>query len=401
MSDTSYLLEKAAAGERLYFDECVTLYQEASLLELGMAAKAVRRLRVPGAIVTYLVDRNINYTNVCTTRCRFCGFHRPPGHPEAFVCNKGELSQKIEELLEWGGTRILLQGGHNPELGLDWYLDVLSWLKERYPTIERDCFSPSEVAHIASLSKMTIYETLERLRDAGLQGLPGSGAEILDDEIRDRYSPGKLKTDEWLKIMRAAQKLNLNTSATMVIGLDETIEHRIRHLQRIRDLQDYSLREHGNGFFAFISWTMQFEEGSMLARNGHRHGATAHEYLRHAAIARIFLDNVLHHQASWVTQGPKVAQVSLEFGMDDFGSTMLEENVVSSSTSNETIPCMPEREIHALIRDAGYTPAKRDTAYNLLNVFDGKDGAAQPLTPDPKPVVQPTNTADVPPVVPS
>lgn len=374
-ASTAYLLDKAAAGERLYFDECIQIYREADLLELGMAAKATRHMRVPGNIVTYLVDRNINYTNVCTTRCQFCGFHRPPGHPEAFVATSEELSAKIDELLEWGGSRILLQGGHNPDLTLDWYVNLLYWLRSTYPSIELDCFSPSEITHIARFSGLSTREVLCELQDAGLQGLPGSGAEILDDEIRDRYSPHKLKTEDWLAVMREAQELGLNTTATMVIGLDEAIEHRIRHLQRIRDLQDYSLREHGNGFIAFISWTMQHSDKTNLGRGKFKgfYGITPHEYLRHAAVARLFLDTILHHQASWVTQGPKIGQISLEFGMDDFGSTMLEENVVSSAVREELPPFMTEMEIHTLVRDAGYTPARRDTSYNLLHVFEDGD----------------------------
>lgn len=367
----SYLLDKAAAGERLYYDECLQVYHEADLLDLGLAAKAARQLRVPGRIVTYLVDRNINYTNVCTTRCRFCGYHRPPGHPEAFVSSRDDLARKIEELMDWGGTRILLQGGHNPNLSIDWYVGLLQWLRDTYPSIELDCFSPSEIAHIAQREGMSTRDVLEALQDAGLQGLPGSGAEILDDEIRNRFSPKKLKTDGWLTIMREAQEVGLNTTATMVIGLDEDFAHRMRHLQRVRDLQDYSLREHGNGFIAFISWTMQYSDASDLGRtlfNGSP-SVTPHEYLRHAAIARIFLDSILHHQSSWVTQGPKVGQVSLEFGMDDFGSTMLEENVVSS-VGQDTCSFMSERQIQAFIRDGGYIPAKRDTSYNIVRVFD-------------------------------
>lgn len=378
-ASTHYLLDKAAAGERLYFGEALQLYQEASLLELGSAAKAVRQLRVPGQIVTYLVDRNINYTNVCTTSCKFCGYHRPPGHPEAYVISRHQLSRKIEELIDWGGSRILLQGGHNPELTLQWYVDLLSWLRKTYPDIERDCFSPSEIEHISKSSGLKTREVLIELQKAGLQGLPGSGAEVLDDEIRDQFSPKKVKTEEWLKIMREAQELGLNTTATMVIGLFESLEHRMRHLQRIRDLQDYSQREHGNGFIAFISWTMQYSETSVLGRTRAKelHQVTPHEYLRHASIARLFLDNILHHQVSWVTQGPKIGQISLEFGMDDFGSTMLEENVVSSVTG-ESCPYMTEGDIHRYIRSAGYVPAKRDTSYALSYVYDNPEDSPLP-----------------------
>lgn len=369
---TTYLLDKAAAGERLYFHEALQLYRDADLIDLGMAANAARQVRVPGRLVTYLVDRNINYTNVCTVNCQFCGFYRPPDHPESYVCSRDELAIKIEHLLRCGGTRILMQGGLHPDLPFSWYLDLLRWMRTTYPTIQLDCFSPTEVAHFARISGMSVRDVLIELQDAGLRGLPGGGAEILDDEIRDRFSPKKQKTDGWLTVMREAQELGLDTTATMVIGFGEELEHRMRHLQRLRDLQDYSLREHGNGFIAFISWTLQHSESTSVGRSrfSSTYGCTADEYLRHAAISRLFLDSIVHHQVSWVTQGPKVGQVSLEFGLDDFGSTMLEENVVSSAVANSQIS-MHESDIHALIRDAGYTPAKRDTSYNLLAVYDG------------------------------
>ncbi len=370
-ASTTYLLEKAAAGERIYFDEGLQLYREASLIELGMAANAARQLRVPGRVVTYLVDRNINYTNVCTVNCQFCGFYRPPDHPETYVCSREELAFKIEELIAWGGSRILMQGGLHPDLPFTWYLELLRWMRDTYPSIELDCFSPTEIEHFAQISGLPVREVLEELMDAGLQGLPGGGAEILDDEIRNRVSPKKQKTENWLAVMREAQELGLNTTATMVIGFDETLEHRMRHLQRLRDLQAYSLREHGNGFNAFIAWTLQHSEMTSAGRSrfSTNYGASADEYLRHVAVARLFLDNVLHHQASWVTQGPKVGQVSLEFGLDDFGSTMLEENVVSAA-AHGTHLAMGEGEIHAIIRDAGYTPAKRNTAYHLLHIYE-------------------------------
>jgi len=381
-SSKAYLLAKAAAGERLYFNEGLQLYHEASLIELGMAANAARQIRVPGRIVTYLVDRNINYTNICNVNCLFCGFSRPAGHPDGFVVSREELSAKIDELVAWGGTRVLIQGGNHPDLPLSWYVDLLRWMRETYPTIELDCFSPTEISNIAKVSGLNTYETLKILQSAGLQGLPGGGAEILDDEIRHRHSPKKQKTDDWLHVMREAQERDLNTSATMVVGFDESYEHRMRHLQRLRDLQDYSLREHGNGFIAFISWTLQHSQVTSLGRSKHhdKYGATPHEYLRHAALCRLFLDNILHHQASWVTQGPKVAQVSLEFGLDDFGSTMLEENVVSV-VAHQSHTRMTEAEIHALVRGAGYIPAKRDTNYNLLKVYDDPNEILPPPPP--------------------
>jgi cyclic dehypoxanthinyl futalosine synthase len=373
------LLDKAAAGERLSFEEGLLLYREADLLSLGLAANSARQLRVPGRVVTYLVDRNINYTNVCTTDCSFCGFYRRPGHAEAYVRTYEELGQKIQELVDVGGTRILMQGGHHPELQLDWYIGLLQFIRTNYPTIEIDAFSPSEIDNFSQVFGMSIREVLQTLIAAGLSGLPGGGGEILDDEIRSRVSPKKQNTEGWLGVMREAQALGLATSATMIIGFGEQLEHRLRNLIRLRDLQDEGLRAHGNGFTAFISWTVQHSEMTSLGRSRHHesYGATPHEYLRHAAISRLMLDNVAHHQASWVTQGPKIGQVSLEFGIDDMGSTMLEENVVSSA-AHDTYACMSEGDLHALIRDAGYTPAKRDTRYNLLRVFENPADSPAP-----------------------
>jgi cyclic dehypoxanthinyl futalosine synthase len=376
---TDYLLDKAAAGERLSFDEGLQVYREAELLQLGLAANAARQSRVPGRIVTYLVDRNINYTNVCTTDCSFCGFYRRPGHAESYVRTHAELGQKIQELVDVGGTRVLMQGGHHPDLQLDWYVDLLRFMRTNYPSIEIDAFSPSEIENFTQVFGMSTHDVLEALIAAGLSGLPGGGGEILDDEIRSRVSPKKQNTDGWLGVMREAQALGLATSATMVIGFGEQLEHRLRHLLRLRDLQDESLRAHGNGFTAFISWTVQHSEMTSMGRSRHHesYGATPHEYLRHAAISRLMLDNVAHHQASWVTQGPKIGQVSLEFGIDDFGSTMLEENVVSSA-AHDTYACMSEGDIHALIRDAGYIPAKRDTRYELLRTFENPADSPAP-----------------------
>jgi cyclic dehypoxanthinyl futalosine synthase len=366
-----HLLDKAASGARLTPDEGLRLYRDADLLDLGLAADAVRQLRVPGNLVTYLVDRNVNYTNVCTTNCQFCGFYRTPGHPESYVRSYEEISEKLAELAAVGGTRVLMQGGHHPDLPLSWYTGLLSYLREHNPTIELDCFSPSEIDNFATIFNMTIPEVLVELKAAGLAGVPGGGGEILDDEIRRRVSPLKQGADGWIEVEREAQRLGLATSATMVIGFGETLEHRMNHFMRLRDLQDLSLNEHGNGFTAFISWTVQHSELTSLGRSRHKeeYGATATEYLRHTAMARLMLDNFKHLQASWVTQGPKIGQVSLKFGIDDFGSTMLEENVVSNA-AHDTYQRMGEREIHHYIRDAGYIPAKRDTHYTILRTFE-------------------------------
>lgn len=365
------LLQRTAEGQRLSPEEGLLLYREASLNDLGIAANAARQVRVPGNVVTYLVDRNINYTNVCTTNCSFCGFYRPLGHPEAYVQTYQEIGVRVAELVSVGGTRILMQGGHHPELKLDYYTGLLRHLTEHYPSIEIDAFSPSEIENFAAVWGMDVRQVLEELKAAGLSGLPGGGGEMLVDDIRARVSPLKQRADGWINIMRIAQELKLATSATNVIGFGETLEQRMEHFMRLRDLTDESLAKGADTFTAFIAWPVQHSEMTSLGRSRlkEQFGATAVEYLRHMAVARIMLDNIAHMQASWVTMGPKIGQASLHYGIDDMGSTMLEENVVSQA-SNDTYMAMSERDLHALIRAAGYTPAKRDTRYHTLKVFE-------------------------------
>ncbi len=373
MFDVDVILKKAIAGERISFEEGVFLYNHAPLDALADAAHQVRSRKTDARIVTYLVDRNINYTNVCITNCQFCAFYRPPGHPEAYVLSFEEIGRRVEELVAWGGTRILMQGGHHPHLRLAWYEDLLRYLKERFPSIEIDAFSPSEIEHIAQLENMSTQEVLQRLMQAGLEGLPGGGAEILDDEIRSRISPKKQKTAGWLRVMREAQALGLATSATMVIGFGETVIHRIRHLERLRTLQDESLQKHGNGFTAFIPWTAQINRATSLGRSKthRRYGVDAQEYLHHLAFSRLYLDNFVHIQASWLTQGEEIARQALHFGADDFGSTMLEENVVSAAGAfSEKKPRMSVYDLHQNILKAGFWPAQRDTRYNIVRTFD-------------------------------
>lgn len=379
LSSTNYLLDKAAAGERLSYAEGLKLYAEADFLALGVAANTARQVHVPGRTVTYLIDRNINYTNVCTTNCTFCGFYRLPGHPEAYVRSAEEIVQRIQELVDIGGTRILMQGGHHPHLPFDWYLELLSCIRSHFPSLQIDAFSPSEIDHFAHLYGMSHRDVLQELIAVGLTGLPGGGGEILDDAVRQRVSPKKVQTETWLAVMRLAHSLGLTTTATMVIGLGETLEQRMRHLQRIRDVQDASVQQYNNGFVAFVSWPVQHSPQTSLGRSRHRehYGATAHEYLRHVAMARLFLNNVRHHQASWVTQGPKVGQISLYFGIDDYGSTMLEENVVSAA-AHDTYRSMAEGDIHRLIRDAGYIPAQRDSRYTILRTFESPHASPAP-----------------------
>ncbi len=367
------ILARVHDGGRISYDDGLLLYQHADLLDLGEAANARRQQLVPGDTVTYLIDRNINYTNVCVTDCQFCNFYALPGDSKkGYVNSKHVLGKKIEEALQLGATRILMQGGHNPDLPLDYYLDLVDWIHRTYPTIEINAFSPSEIQYIGEISGLSWHEVLSQLKAAGLQGLPGGGGEILDDEIRRRVSPKKIMTDDWFGVMKVAHELGLITTATMVIGFREELRHRMNHLQRLRDEQDDSLKRFGTGFNAFISWSVQIENTPLArSRFADEYGATSVEYLRHTAIARIFLDNLPHISASWPTQGAKVGQMALHFGCDDFGSTMIEENVVSSAGAiTKVSPIMLPREIHRQIREAGFIPAQRNTNYDVLKVFD-------------------------------
>jgi cyclic dehypoxanthinyl futalosine synthase len=367
------ILARVHEGGRITYDEGLLLYQHADLLDLADAANARRQQLVPGDLVTYLIDRNINYTNVCVTDCQFCNFYALPGDKQkGYVNSKHVLGQKIEEALALGATRILMQGGHNPDLPLDYYLDLVDWIHRTYPTIEINAFSPSEIQYIGEISGLSWREVLSRLKAVGLQGLPGGGGEILDDEIRKRVSPKKIMTDDWFGVMKVAHELGLITTATMVIGFREELHHRMNHLKRLRDEQDDSLLRFGGGFNAFISWSVQIENTPLArSRFASEYGATSTEYLRHTAIARIFLDNIPHISASWPTQGAKVGQMALHFGCDDFGSTMIEENVVSAAGAvTKVSPVMLPREIHRQIRQAGFIPAQRNTNYDVLKVFE-------------------------------
>ena len=303
-------LERAVAGERLDPAAAQAIHDAAPTAELLAAADARRRTRVvPADRVTYLVDRNINYTNVCITDCQFCAFYRPPGHSESYVNSRQVLAEKISELVAVGGSRILMQGGHHPDLHLAWYEDLLRWIRTTFPTIEIDAFSPSEIQHhISDVEGMPAGTVLDRLIAAGLEGLPGGGAEILSDDIRGRISPKKQSADGWIEMMRLAQERGLATTASMVIGFGESTVHRIEHLERLRRSQDRALATHGNGFIAFIVWTAQFEHTSLgSSRFRPQFGAGPEAYLRQLALARLYLDNFAHFQASWPTMGPEVA----------------------------------------------------------------------------------------------
>jgi cyclic dehypoxanthinyl futalosine synthase len=352
---------------RIGFEDGVATYDSAPLAELRDAAVAVRNRHSDPKVATYLVDRNVNYTNVCITDCTFCEFFRPPGHAESYVLTRAQLAKKVQELADVGGTRILMQGGHNPELRIGWYEDLLRWLSATFPSIALDAFSPSEIEHLAALEGSTTADVLARLQQAGLHGLPGGGGEILDDEIRDRVSPKKTMTAAWLRIMGEAHALGLATTVTMVFGFGEETIHRVRAFEAIRRRQDESLARFGRGFLAFASWPLQFESryGQVFAeRKGWKLGASCEEYLRHTAFARAYLDNVPHFQASWPTMGLDCAARALSFGCDDMGGTMMEENVVSQAGS--THDAMTEEDLRTVISRAGLTPRKRTTTYQLV-----------------------------------
>lgn len=367
MSEIKQLVAKVENGERLTPADGLFLYENARLPDLAPAAARARDRFNDKTTVTYLVDRNVNYSNVCITDCKFCEFYRPPGHEETYVLTRDQLTQKLTELRDAGGTRVLLQGGHHPDLPLSWYEELLSWLRDQFPTIERDAFSPSEIEHVAQVEGLEVREVLRRLKDAGLDGVPGGGGEILDDEIRDQVSPKKTKTAAWLDVMDGAHELDLYTSASMVFGFGEQPVHRINSLTAVRDQQDRSLERYGRGFMAFISWPLQYESryGRVFGGlKGWKLGGTAEDYLFNTAFARLFLDNIPHFQASWPTMGLDVAKDALQVGCDDMGGTMMEENVVSQAGSVHS--CVSEQQVRATIEAAGFVPKKRDSRYRVL-----------------------------------
>ena len=355
-------------AERLTVEDATILYEKADINDLMFVSLERRKRQVPGNVVTYLVDRNINYTNVCTINCQFCSFYRPPGHSEEYTQSFEEISQRITELEEIGGSRILMQGGVNPDLGLDWYLKLLSNIREKHPKISLDCFSPIEIEGIADVCDLTTYEVLTKLKKSGMHGLPGGGAEMLVDDVRLDISPKKGSAENWLRVMSEAQELGLTTSATNVFGFGETEHHRILHMERIRELQDLAISKGRVGFTSFVAWPVQLENNSFGKRNRGRNkielGAGPVEYLRHISVSRLFFDNIDHIQASWPTMGLGVAQMAILAGADDAGSTMMEENVVSASGTKKTLA--KEEELQSSIIRAGFTPVKRDSDYNHL-----------------------------------
>ena len=361
------IAEKVYGGERIDLDEASRLFAHPNVAELGMLAHWVRMQRHPDPVVTYNVGRNINYTNVCWVKCDFCAFYRKPGSDEGYVLPTEQIFAKIDELVAVGGDvpkscEILMQGGLNPKLRLEYYEELLSAIRDRYPQVQLHCLSATEIIYIAHLSKLSLEETLRRLRDAGLDSIPGAGAEILVDEVRDIIGFRKDRTSEWLDVHRIAHDLGMRTTATMMYGHVETVEHRLQHLQHLRDLQDET-----GGFTAFITWNFQPDHTDLAGDSARWDGskATGFDHLRTVAVARLFLDNIDHFQASWVTQGPKIAQVSLRYGIDDFGSTMLEENVVSAAGTSHTDQ-MTLGEMERLIVEAGFAPQRRDTRYQRV-----------------------------------
>jgi cyclic dehypoxanthinyl futalosine synthase len=347
------IANKILKGERIDEKEALKLF-DYNLQELGYLARTVRFRLNPERVVTYVVDRNINYTNICISGCRFCAYYKSPGSSGGYVLSFEELAKKIEETISLGGYQILLQGGLHPDLPFSFYEEMLKFIKTNFPQIHLHAFSPPEIIHFSRNSGLSVKEVLERLIKAGLDSIPGGGAEILSDRVRSLISPNKCSSEEWLMVMETAHRLGLKTTATMMFGHIETREEIIEHLSKIRNLQDKT-----GGFTAFIPWTFQPKN----TRLRHLIKAGSAEYLKVLAISRIFLDNIKNIQVSWVTQGPHIAQIALEFGGNDFGSTMIEENVVAAAGVSHRLS---EEEIRYYIESAGYIPKRRKMDYTLL-----------------------------------
>ena len=356
MSTVQPILDKALSGERLTAEDCTALLESRDIARIGVAADEIRQRKNDPTRVTYIIDRNINYTNVCNVVCTFCAFYRRPGKPDTYVHSIGEICKRIDETIALGGTGVLMQGGLHPDFGIEWYEDLLSTLHAKYPNFQLHCFSPPEIHNIHLISGLDYETIMLRLKAAGLNSLPGGGGEILDDEVRKRVST-KCTTQEWLDVMRAVHKVGLISTATMMFGIGDRIEHRVRHLERVRDVQDET-----GGFTAFIPWTFQ-RENTALGRKITEE-PTGIDYLQMLAVSRLFLDNIQHIQASWLTQGLKLGQTALRFGADDMGSIMIEENVVSAAGAST---CANEAELRYQIREAGYLPQQRDILYNYFD----------------------------------
>ncbi len=348
-------------NKRLSDKEALKLLKETDLKELGRLALAKREQLHPENIITFIVDRNINYTNVCWVDCGFCAFYRHTKDSDAYVLSFEEIGAKIEELLSIGGTQILFQGGVHPKLKIEWYEELVEWINKNYPSITIHGFSAVEIDYIAKISKISYKEVLQRLHNKGLFSMPGAGAEVLSERVRKIIAPKKLTSDEWIAIHKAAHKVGIKTTATMMFGSVDNEEDIVEHLRRIRELQDET-----GGFRAFILWSFQPNHTKLQKEGIVRYRASSNRYLRYLSLSRLYLDNFKNIQSSWVTQGSYIGQLALMFGANDLGSTMMEENVVSAAgVANK----MNQEEMIKLIKDIGATPAKRDTAYNILEVF--------------------------------
>src|SRR5438105_4856815 len=353
---TNAILDRVLAGARLTAGDCTELLESHDIAAIGAAADEIRQRRHHDNIVTYIIDRNINYTNVCNVVCTFCAFYRRPGAPDTYVQTLDAICEKIDETIALGGTGVLMQGGLHPDFGVEWYEDLLRTLSAKYPGFQLHCFSPPEIHNLHLISGLDYETIMRRLKEAGLYSLPGGGAEILDDEVRKRVAT-KCTTDEWLAVMRAVHKVGLKSSATMMFGIGDRVEHRVRHLQRIRDLQDET-----GGFFAFIPWTFQ-RENTALGRKI-KTEPTGMDYLKMLSVSRLYMDNIDNIQSSWLTQGLRLGQIALRCGANDMGSIMIEENVVSAAGAHNRAS---EEPLRYVIGEAGFIPQQRDILYRTVN----------------------------------
>lgn len=372
MSAVDGILSRALQGQRLELEDIVKLFESEEIEKMGAAANELMLRRHPDPITTFVVGRNVNYTNICDVYCRFCAFYRAPGSNEGYVLPDELILQKIQETVDVGGTEILMQGGTNPNLKFSYYLDLLRKIKARFPEITMHSFSPAEIHKMKDVSDgLSLEEVIRQIHEAGLDSLPGGGAEILDDRTRRKISRLKGSWRDWMDVMTTAHKIGMNTTATMVIGFGETMEERALHLLRVREAQDECLNNGypSKGFLAFIPWTFQPDNTNMK-----REKATPEEYLKTLAISRIALDNIDNFQSSWVTMGPEIGKLSLTYGCNDFGSTMMEENVVSAAGTTHKVNI---ELILKLIREAGKIPAQRNTRYEILKVYNEDESVAR------------------------
>lgn len=379
------ILEQQSRSDppRLSVEDAILLYDEADFNALRQTALDKRRKMNAPSEVTYLIDRNINYGNACTINCQFCSFYRAPGHEEAYLQSTEQISARVRELEVIEGSRILMQGGVDPNLPIEWYENLLNYLRENHPTIDLDCFSPIEIEGIADVCGLTTSEVLQRFKKVGMHGLPGGGAEMLVDDVRLGVSPLKGSGENWLKVMEEAHSMGLTTTATNVIGFGETNAHRVGHMEKVRQLQDQTNADGNIGFTAFIAWTVQLENNAFgrSKRSKRNKKVGPAEYLRHVAISRLFFDNIDHIQASWLTMGMDVAQLALFGGADDIGSTMMEENVVSAAGTTKVL--CTEEELQYAITRAGFKAIRRDSDYNSLETPTLVNDAQTLPTPPP------------------